>query len=52
VGDALDGAFLGWSYLRAEGADDRRRIALSAAAVAPVVGLDAFAALRDARSAP
>jgi len=47
VGDALDGAFLGWAYFNEVRPERRKRIALAAAAVTPVIALDVFTALRD-----
>jgi hypothetical protein len=46
VGDVLDTAFLGWSFATAPDRDRKKRIALAAAAVAPVVALDVYASLR------
>jgi hypothetical protein len=49
VGDALDVAFLSFAFIRQNDRASRKRIALSAAAVAPVVALDVVQSLRQER---
>jgi hypothetical protein len=46
VGDALDGAFLGYAFSREKSSSERTKIALAATAIAPIVILDIFNALR------
>jgi hypothetical protein len=46
VGDALDGAFLGYAFYNEKNKSERTKIALAAAAIAPIVALDIFNAIR------
>lgn len=46
-GDAIDGAFLGWAFAQEKDSDSRKRIAISAAVVAPVVAMDLYYSLKD-----
>jgi hypothetical protein len=49
VGDALDVAFLGWAFASAKSSARRKKIALAAAIVTPVVLLDIFTSARRSR---
>lgn len=46
-GDVLDGAFLGWAFSKERDSESRKRIAISAAVVAPVVALDLYYSMKD-----
>lgn len=51
IGDVLDGAFMAYAYAKADTQEKRKRLAISAAIVAPVIVMDVINSFRESSRA-